>query len=123
MIPVIGTAVALHDVNTPYLTFAIFAAFSGIGGGNFASSMSNISYFFPKKVQGTSLGLNAGIGNLGVGVMQKVIPWVTGIFLFGAVNHCRRNCFERRIIGNSKCRMDLGSFFNYFCNCRILRNE
>ncbi len=87
LIPVIGTAIALQDVNTPYLTFAVFAAFSGIGGGNFASSMSNISYFFPKKVQGTSLGLNAGIGNLGVGVMQIVIPWVTGIFLFGAVNY------------------------------------
>lgn len=87
LIPVIGTAIALQDVNTPYLTFAVFAALSGIGGGNFASSMSNISYFFPKKVQGTSLGLNAGIGNLGVGVMQITIPWVTGIFLFGAVNH------------------------------------
>ncbi|MBN1300641.1 MAG: NarK/NasA family nitrate transporter [Melioribacteraceae bacterium] len=86
-IPVIGTALALQDVNTPYITFAIFAAFSGIGGGNFASSMSNISYFFPKRVQGTSLGLNAGIGNLGVGLMQKAIPWVTGIFLFGAINH------------------------------------
>lgn len=86
LIPVVGVGFALQDVNTPYITFAIFAALSGIGGGNFASSMSNISYFFPKKVQGTSLGLNAGIGNLGVGVMQKVVPWVIGIFLFGAVN-------------------------------------
>lgn len=86
LIPVIGVGIALRDVNTPYLTFACLAALSGIGGGNFASSMSNISYFFPKKVQGTSLGLNAGIGNLGVGVMQKAIPWITGIFLFSAVN-------------------------------------
>jgi NNP family nitrate/nitrite transporter-like MFS transporter len=86
LIPVIGTGIALRNVNTPYLPIAIFALLSGIGGGNFASSMSNISYFFPKKVQGTSLGLNAGIGNLGVGVMQKAIPWVTGIFLFSAVN-------------------------------------
>lgn len=85
LIPAIGVGFALSDQNTSYLTFAVLALLSGFGGGNFASSMSNISYFFPKKVQGTSLGLNAGIGNLGVGVMQKLIPWVMGIFLFSAV--------------------------------------
>ncbi len=86
LIPAIGVGLALQDVNTPYLTFAILAALSGFGGGNFSSSMSNISYFFPKRVQGTSLGLNAGIGNLGVGVMQKTIPLVVGLFLFTAVD-------------------------------------
>ena len=86
LIPTIGVGLALRDINTPYLTFAIFAALSGFGGGNFASSMSNISYFFPKRVQGTSLGLNAGIGNLGVGVMQKTIPWIVGFFLFEALD-------------------------------------
>lgn len=86
LIPAIGVGFALRDQNTSYLTFAVLALFSGFGGGNFASSMSNISYFFPKKVQGTFLGLNAGIGNLGVGVMQKVIPWVIGIFFFSAFN-------------------------------------
>lgn len=85
LIPVIGVGFALQDVNTPYLTFAIFAALSGFGGGNFASSMSNISFFFPKRMQGTSLGLNAGIGNLGVGVMQKLIPLAMGLFIFGAI--------------------------------------
>ncbi|MCP3927733.1 MAG: NarK/NasA family nitrate transporter [Bacteroidetes bacterium] len=86
LIPAIGVGFALRDVNTPYMTFAILAALSGFGGGNFSSSMSNISYFFPKKVQGTSLGLNAGIGNLGVGVMQKTIPLVVGLFLFSAID-------------------------------------
>ena len=86
LIPAIGVGFALQDVNTSYLTFAILALLSGFGGGNFASSMSNISYFFPKRVQGTSLGFNAGIGNLGVGVMQKTIPWVIGIFLFSAID-------------------------------------
>jgi len=85
LIPAIGVGFALQNVNTSYMTFAIFAALSGFGGGNFASSMSNISYFFPKRMQGTSLGLNAGIGNLGVGIMQKTIPWVMGIFLFSAI--------------------------------------
>ena len=86
IIPAVGVGFALQDVNTSYLTFAIFAALSGFGGGNFASSMSNISYFFPKRVQGTSLGLNAGLGNLGVGVMQKLIPWVVGVLLFVALD-------------------------------------
>jgi NNP family nitrate/nitrite transporter-like MFS transporter len=84
LIPAVGVGLALQNVNTTYFTFAIYAALSGFGGGNFASSMSNISYFFPKRVQGTSLGLNAGLGNLGVGVMQKIIPWVVGIFIFVA---------------------------------------
>ena len=86
IIPCVGVGYALQDHNTPYSTFAIFALLSGFGGGNFASSMSNISYFFPKRMQGTSLGLNAGIGNLGVGIMQKLIPWIVGIFIFSAIN-------------------------------------
>ena len=85
LIPAIVVGFALQDINTSYITFAIFAVLSGFGVGNFASSMSNISYFFPKRMQGISLGLNAGIGNLGVGVMQKTIPWVMGIFLFSAI--------------------------------------
>ena len=76
LIPTVGAGLALQNPETPYWIFAILAATSGFGGGNFASSMSNISYFFPKRVQGTSLGLNAGLGNLGVSVMQFLIPIV-----------------------------------------------
>lgn len=85
LLPAFGVGYALSDQSTSYVTFAILALLSGFGGGNFASSMSNISYFFPKRIQGTSLGLNAGIGNLGVGIMQKMIPFVIGIYLFSAV--------------------------------------
>ena len=83
LIPAIGTGIALSDINTPYMFFAMMALLSGFGGGNFASSMSNISFFFPKKVQGYSLGMNAGLGNLGVGVMQKLIPMVVTFSIFG----------------------------------------
>lgn len=83
LIPAIGTGIALSDINTPYLFFAVMALLSGFGGGNFASSMSNISFFFPKNVQGYALGMNAGLGNLGVGIMQKVIPLVVTLSLFG----------------------------------------
>jgi NNP family nitrate/nitrite transporter-like MFS transporter len=74
---------ALGDINSSYFTFALMAMLSGFGGGNFSSSMSNISFFFPKKNQGYALGMNAGIGNLGVAVMQKLIPFVVGFAIFG----------------------------------------
>ena len=66
VIPAVGTGFALHDPDTPLWQFQILALLSGIGGGNFASSMSNISFFFPKRVQGYALGMNAGLGNFGV---------------------------------------------------------
>jgi NNP family nitrate/nitrite transporter-like MFS transporter len=83
--PALGVGMALQDANTAWITFALLAALSGIGGGVFASSMSNISFFFPKRVQGASLGLNAGLGNLGVSVMQLLLPFVMTFGLFGAM--------------------------------------
>ncbi len=83
LIPAIGTGIALQDVNTPLWVFQLMALLSGFGGGNFASSMSNISFFFPKKVQGLSLGLNAGLGNFGVTTMQILVPLVMTFALFG----------------------------------------
>nr|MBP9865144.1 NarK/NasA family nitrate transporter [Candidatus Omnitrophota bacterium] len=84
-IPAIGAGLALQNINTPYLVFAVLAVLSGFGGGNFASSMSNISFFFPKRMQGTALGLNAGLGNLGVSVMQFLIPVVIASGFFGSL--------------------------------------
>jgi len=83
--PALGVGIALQDPNTSYTVFAIMAALSGLGGGNFASSMSNISFFFPKRVQGTSLGLNAGLGNIGVSVMQVLLPFIATFALFGTL--------------------------------------
>ncbi len=74
ILPALGTGIALSDRTTPLWVFQLLALLSGIGGGNFASSMSNISFFFPKKMQGLSLGLNAGIGNFGVTTMQVLVP-------------------------------------------------
>jgi len=83
MIPALGTGLALSDPDTPLWQFQILAFLSGIGGGNFSSSMSNISFFFPKKIQGYALGMNAGLGNFGVTTMQVVIPLVMTFPLFG----------------------------------------
>ena len=85
LIPSLGAAWALQDRSTPYQTFVVLAALSGFGGGNFASSMSNISFFFPKRMQGTALGINAGLGNLGVSVMQVFLPFAMTLPLFGAL--------------------------------------
>jgi MFS transporter, NNP family, nitrate/nitrite transporter len=82
--PAIGTGIALQHKDWPLWAFQLMALWSGVGGGNFASSMSNISTFFPKRLQGTALGINAGIGNFGVTTMQIVIPLVMTMPLLGA---------------------------------------
>lgn len=83
ILPALGLGLALRDSGTSYSTFVVLAALSGIGGGAFASSMSNISLFFPKRMQGFALGLNAGLGNLGVSVMQVLLPFVMTFSVFG----------------------------------------
>ncbi len=83
MIPAIGAGFALSNPDTPLWQFQVLAFLSGIGGGNFSSSMSNISFFYPKKVQGYALGMNAGLGNFGVTTMQILIPLVMTFGLFG----------------------------------------
>lgn len=85
MIPAVMTGIALQDKSTPLWFFQLCALLSGIGGGNFACSMANISTFFPKRLQGTALGLNAGLGNFGVTTSQLLIPAVMTIGLFGAL--------------------------------------
>lgn len=81
--PALGTGIALQHPEWPLWVFQLMALWSGVGGGNFASSMSNIGTFFPKRLQGTALGLNAGLGNFGVTTMQIVIPLVMTMSLFG----------------------------------------
>lgn len=85
MLPAVGAGIALADKNTPLWVFQVLALLSGFGGGNFASSMSNISFFFPKSQQGLALGLNAGLGNFGVTSMQILVPLVMTFGLFGAL--------------------------------------
>jgi NNP family nitrate/nitrite transporter-like MFS transporter len=82
--PAIGTGIVLQHKDWPLWAFQLMALWCGVGGGNFASSMSNISTFFPKRLQGTALGLNAGLGNFGVTTMQIVIPLVMTVGIFGS---------------------------------------
>jgi len=85
MIPAFGAGIALQNQDTPLWVFPLLALLSGFGGGNFASSMSNIHFFFPKRQQGLALGLNAGLGNFGVTTMLILVPLVMTFGLFGAL--------------------------------------
>ena len=83
LIPAIGIGYAVQDNTTSYPTMLVLALLCGLGGGNFSSSMANISFFFPKERKGSALGVNAGLGNLGVSVVQFLSPLVVTAGIFG----------------------------------------
>lgn len=85
LLPTLGMGFAVQDPSTTYSTFVVLALLCGFGGGNFASSMANINFFFPTAQKGTALGLNAGLGNLGVSLVQFVAPLVITAGLFGTL--------------------------------------
>ncbi|MNK35378.1 Nitrate/nitrite transporter NarK [compost metagenome] len=84
LIPVIGIGFAIMNVNTPFWVFAVLAFTTGFGGGDFSSYMPSTSLFFPQRLKGTALGIQAGIGNFGVSLAQFVTPLVISVGIFGA---------------------------------------
>lgn len=78
LIPMVWLGYAVQDLNTPWSTFMIIGFLSGMGGGDFSSYMPSTSIFFPKRLQGIAMGIQAGIGNFGVSVVQFVTPWIIG---------------------------------------------
>ncbi len=82
IIPCLWLGFAVQDLTTSYSTFIVISLLCGFAGANFASSMANISFFFPKAHQGGALGLNGGLGNLGVSVMQLIAPLVVSVGVF-----------------------------------------
>ena len=85
LIPAFGIGYAVQNPDTPYLIFLVLALLCGFGGGNFASSVANISFFFPKSEKGNALAINSGLGNVGVSLMQFVVPVVVTMSLYGAL--------------------------------------
>ncbi|WP_288766939.1 NarK/NasA family nitrate transporter [uncultured Varibaculum sp.] len=83
MIPMLGWFFAVQNPNTPYWWLLALAFMCGIGGGSFSGYMPSTGYFFPKRLSGTALGLQAGIGNLGMSIIQLVGPLLMGFSLFG----------------------------------------
>ena len=76
IIPCVWLGIAVQNPNTPFGIFIVIALLCGFAGANFASSMGNISFFFPKAKQGSALGINGGLGNLGVSVMLLAIATI-----------------------------------------------
>ncbi len=85
LLPALGIGFAVQDTSTSYEVMVVLALLCGLGGGNFASSMANINFFFPKAQKGYALGMNAGLGNLGVSIVQFVVPLVITAGVFGAL--------------------------------------
>ncbi len=83
--PLVGWGMAIQNPDTTFTTFMILAFLAGIGGGAFSGFMPSTSYFFPRRKQGTALGLQAGLGNFGVSVVQFVTPWIVGFALVGGL--------------------------------------
>ncbi|MDQ3158437.1 MAG: NarK/NasA family nitrate transporter [Actinomycetota bacterium] len=97
LIPTLLFAFFVQRPDTPYWVFVIVAATAGFGGGNFASSMANINFFYPAKQKGAALGLNAAGGNLGVALIQFFLPVVVGgAGIFGLVKASESGIFLQR---------------------------
>lgn len=84
LLPAAGWVYVVQDPTTPYWVLMALAFLTGLGGGNFSSFMPSTSLFFPKRLQGTALAIQAGIGNFGVSIVQFVTPWIIGAAVFGA---------------------------------------
>ena len=101
LLPIIGLGGALQDTSTSYDTFFILVAFIGVAGGNFSSSMANIGFFFQKKNKGLALGINAGVGNLGVSLIYLTAPllmgWNLGIFGAPLINKAGGEVFLQNV--------------------------
>jgi MFS transporter, NNP family, nitrate/nitrite transporter len=85
LIPLAGWFVVVQNPSTPYGVLLLLAFLAGLGGGNFSSFMPSTSLFFPKRLQGTALGIQAGIGNFGVSLVQFVTPWIIGLAGLGSL--------------------------------------
>ncbi len=85
ILPCVGLGFAVMNPATPFWMFLVLALLFGMGGGDFSSYMPSTSVFFPKRLQGTALGIQAGIGNFGVSVTQFITPWIITFAIGGGV--------------------------------------
>ena len=83
IIPMLGWFFAVQNTDTPYWWLLALAFLSGIGGGVFSGFMPSTGYFFPRRLSGTALGLQAGLGNFGMSFIMLVAPWLMGVTLLG----------------------------------------
>lgn len=82
LIPTAGTIVLLANPGLPLWPYVVCAALTGLGGGNYAASLANVNAFYPQRLKGAALAVNAGVGNLGVAVIQLV-----GLLVLATAGH------------------------------------
>jgi MFS transporter, NNP family, nitrate/nitrite transporter len=82
LIPTVGTIVLMAHPGLPLWPYVVCAALTGLGGGNYAASLANVNAFYPQRLKGAALAINAGVGNLGVAVIQLV-----GLLAFASAGH------------------------------------
>lgn len=112
LIPCIGLGMAVMNPGTPFWVFMILAFTAGFGGGDFSSYMPSTSLFFPKRLQGTALGIQAGIGNFGVSVAQFVTPAILGVATVGAAEvFTKTNPKTKEILGTSEIFLQSAAFW------------
>lgn len=112
LIPCIGLGFAVMNPTTPFWVFMILAFTAGFGGGDFSSYMPSTSLFFPKRLQGTALGIQAGIGNFGVSVAQFMTPAILGIATYGAAEvFTKVNPKTKEVIGTSEIFLQSAAFW------------
>jgi len=105
LLPVLGIGFAVMDPTTPYWVFMVLALTAGFGGGDFSSYMPSTALFFPKKMIGTALGIQAGIGNFGVSVAQFMTPMIIGIAMIGGSQVV--TSIDTKEVGTSLAKIEL----------------
>lgn len=112
LIPTIALGLAVMDPTTPFWIFMVIAFTAGFGGGDFSSYMPSTSMFFPKRLQGTALGIQAGIGNFGVSVAQFMTPAMLGIATYGAAEiFTKVDPKTKEVLGTSEIYLQSAAFW------------
>ena len=112
LIPVIGLGLAVMNTTTPFWVFMVLAFTAGFGGGDFSSFMPSTSLYFPKRLQGTALGIQAGIGNFGVSVAQFMTPAMLGIVTYGASEvFTKTDPKTKEVLGTSEIYLQSAAFW------------
>ncbi|HWR34138.1 MAG TPA: MFS transporter [Chitinophagaceae bacterium] len=112
LIPCVGIGLAVMDPSTPFWIFMVLAFTCGFGGGDFSSYMPSTNLFFPKRLKGTALGIQAGIGNFGVSLAQFMTPALLGIALYGSAETFNKvNPKTKEIIGTSHVYLQNAAFW------------
>lgn len=112
LIPVVGIGLAVMNPGTPFWVFMVLALTAGFGGGDFSSFMPSTSVFFPKRLQGTALGIQAGIGNFGVSLAQFVTPVIIGVSIYGSSQvFSKINPKTKEVLGTSEIYLQSAAFW------------